>query len=352
MNEERKFKLEENQVTISSFGPQTENPPIVSVLMLTYNHESFIRDAIAGVFSQRVEGPVELVIGDDCSTDGTFREIAIACQNAPISVRVLRPQKNAGLLRNFIRTANACRGDYVALLEGDDSWICPEKLRIQIAALSKQRAEICFHPCIVDYTNGRLPEEHSNMGRSSMLLGLNDVICGDGGMMPTASILIRKRALSSIPLCLIDDGVIDYFVQIWASLRGGALYMPDCCARYRSGVPGSWTERMRDKKYEFKQFFSIATRLRLLERHLPATAITSARKMTVRYLERSLESSGCPQELRPVLEAELGIERKQLGLSQKRDALINILAWPSTGLRRLIKKSFKLVGQHDWGRGL
>ena len=112
----------------------TDNP-LVSVKMLTYNHVPYIAQAIEGVLSQKTDFPFELVIGEDCSTDGT-REIVFRYAEAhPDVIRVVTSESNVGMKANGRRTTQACRGKYLAWCEGDDYWHRDDKLQLQISFL-------------------------------------------------------------------------------------------------------------------------------------------------------------------------------------------------------------------------
>ena len=118
----------------------------VSVLTITYNHEKYIAQAIESVLIQEVNFDYELVIGEDCSTDKT-REIVIDYQRKyPHKIRLLLNEKNLGMHRNFAQTYHACRGQYIAVLEGDDFWTSPHKLQKQVDFLDNNPDfAICFH---------------------------------------------------------------------------------------------------------------------------------------------------------------------------------------------------------------
>jgi len=106
--------------------------PLVSVHMLTYNQAPYIGQAIGGVLQQKRNFPFELVIGEDCSTDGT-REIVLEYQKKyPDIIRVIKSDKNVGGTKNNYRTMKACRGKYIAFCEGDDYWHNPNKLQKQV----------------------------------------------------------------------------------------------------------------------------------------------------------------------------------------------------------------------------
>ncbi len=108
--------------------------PLVSVFMITFNHECFIRQAIEGVVMQETDFEYELVIGEDCSKDRT-REICFECQKQhPDKLRVLWSENNlwAANRGNTKRTLIRCRGKYIAYCEGDDYWTDPKKLQKQV----------------------------------------------------------------------------------------------------------------------------------------------------------------------------------------------------------------------------
>jgi glycosyltransferase involved in cell wall biosynthesis len=108
------------------------NVPTVSVMTITYNQKSYIVQAIEGILAQRTNFPFELVIGEDCSTDGT-REIVFDYQRRyPDTIRVITSERNVGGKSNAIRTRKACRGKYLALCDGDDFWHHPDKLQKQV----------------------------------------------------------------------------------------------------------------------------------------------------------------------------------------------------------------------------
>lgn len=111
--------------------------PLVSVHMITYNHALYIRKAIECVLAQKTDFPFELVIGEDCSTDGTRDIVFDYAKRYPDIIRVVATEQNVGMKRNAYRTFQACRGKYIAYCEGDDYWHHPEKLQKQADYLEK-----------------------------------------------------------------------------------------------------------------------------------------------------------------------------------------------------------------------
>ena len=119
--------------------------PLVSVHMLTYNHEPYLAEAIRSVLQQQTGYPYELVIGEDCSTDRS-RGIALEFQRqCPERIRVLHSDANVGWRLNLRRVDASCRGEYLAFCEGDDYWHDPQKLEKQVSFLESHPDYVMVH---------------------------------------------------------------------------------------------------------------------------------------------------------------------------------------------------------------
>lgn len=120
--------------------------PVVSVAMLAYKHEKFVAQAIESIVSQKTDFEFELIIAEDASPDRT-REIAFEYQKKyPDKIRVLWSEKNLNhIAGNGIRLWARCRGEFVALCEGDDYWIDPLKLQKQVEVMRiHPNVSLCF----------------------------------------------------------------------------------------------------------------------------------------------------------------------------------------------------------------
>lgn len=105
--------------------------PLVSVCMTAYNHEPYLRQAVESVLAQQAPFGVELVLGEDCSTDSTAALCREYAAKYPDRIRLVTSEANVGWRANYRRTFEACRGKYVAYCDGDDWWDDPAKLRRQ-----------------------------------------------------------------------------------------------------------------------------------------------------------------------------------------------------------------------------
>ena len=141
-----------------------DKPLKVSVFMMTYNHETFIGQAIESVLAQETPFDWELVVGEDCSTDGTRAVVQEYCARFPDKIRLLPGDRRIGQMPNFARTIKACRGEYIAKLEGDDYWTDPKKMEKQVQFLDAHPDTVLHYMNAVAFDDGhprciRLPRD-------------------------------------------------------------------------------------------------------------------------------------------------------------------------------------------------
>ena len=116
--------------------------PLVSVVMLVYNHDSTLEKSLRSVLNQDVDFPCELIISNDCSTDRSKEKIVESLEkytNENFNVRVFHQDKNIGLGRNWKFCNDQSKGHYIAVCEGDDYWIDDHKLKKQKDILDKDK---------------------------------------------------------------------------------------------------------------------------------------------------------------------------------------------------------------------
>ncbi len=222
----------------------------LSVLMITYDHEKFIAQALDSVLMQEVSFDYEIVIGEDCSTDGT-RNILIEYQKMhPDKIRLLLPEKNLGMHRNFVETYNACRGQYVALLEGDDYWTSPRKLQKQADFLDAHPGSaICFHAAkAVDELNPVnsfvIRPYHENT-----IFTLEDLLRDN--IIPTCSALFRRGLTKDFPDWMFDLRQMDWPLHILNSQHGTIGYLDEYMSIYRVHQGGVWNRENIASRVEY-----------------------------------------------------------------------------------------------------
>lgn len=201
--------------------------PKVSVCMVAYKHEAYIRQAIESILSQDVDFPIELVIGDDCSPDGT----AAICEEFAARdprVRVLPRERNLGIRLNGTQALLACVGEYVALCEGDDYWTDPQKLRKQVQFLDA-------HPDYAGTTHQSAVISDKAADRTfkdNVQFTLTTVDLIGGRLFHTASVMFRRPVIDLFckgPLVLGGDRLINFCM----SFVGKIHYSEESMCVYR-----------------------------------------------------------------------------------------------------------------------
>jgi glycosyltransferase involved in cell wall biosynthesis len=199
----------------------------VSVCMIAYKHEAYIRQAIESILAQDVDFAIELVIGDDCSPDGTAAICEEFAQRDP-RVRLLPRERNMGVMPNFTRTLLACTGQYIAVCEGDDYWTDPLKLRKQVAFLDSHHDFAgATHQSMIITNNQPVRVFKEGVAHT---LGTKDLI--GGRLFHTASVMFRRPVLdlfSQAPLVLSCDRLLN----ICMAFTGKVHYSDECMCAYR-----------------------------------------------------------------------------------------------------------------------
>ncbi len=114
-------------------------PNLISVIVCTYNQQDTISRTIESILSQKCHLPIEIVIGEDCSTDDTLAICHRYQKLHPDTIRILANKPNKGLVKNYFDCIRACRGKYIADCAGDDFWI--DDLKLEQASLILEQNE-------------------------------------------------------------------------------------------------------------------------------------------------------------------------------------------------------------------
>ena len=106
--------------------------PKISVVVTAYNHENYIAQCLDSVLMQKGAFDLEVILGDDCSTDRTRQIMQEYTEKHPAIFILMPPTANMGITKNIKRCLDACSGDYIAFCEGDDYWTDSHKLQKQM----------------------------------------------------------------------------------------------------------------------------------------------------------------------------------------------------------------------------
>ena len=244
--------------------------PLVSVIMVTYNHSQFISQAIEGVLAQKTSFPIELLVADDASTDGNQEIIRqYAVRSPEVIVPILR-QKNIGANPNWFDAFEKTRGKYVAICEGDDYWTDPVKLQKQADILEKncEVGMVCTDYARYFQASGTFRHNCFDTHKYKNEVRFSDYIL-DMSSIGTATVLIRKDMVrlfmqhvpretmarfigSDTPLWLFTASrsgiaVLPYETAVYRFLENSACHFTDPNDHYRFVLKGF---EMADYFYE------------------------------------------------------------------------------------------------------
>ena len=184
----------------------------ISVGVITYNQESTIRQTLDSILMQKGDFDLELVIGEDCSTDAT-RAFCEEYEKAYHGVRLLSSLKNLGIMANFARVMQACKGDYVAICAGDDYWCDEYKLQ-------KQLEYFKAHPDVgVVSTSGYKLLVKSNTLVPHAIAPFNPI--ADGDIKPFYFSSDYKGGVYAMPLSLLIKRDLLQYVDFDEFIRRG-----------------------------------------------------------------------------------------------------------------------------------
>ncbi len=214
--------------------------PLVSICMITYNHESYIAQAIESVLMQQTDFEFELVIGEDCSTDGTRALVRDFSQRYPERIRLVLPERNLGMMNNFVATLNTCHGQYIATLEGDDYWTDQNKLQTQVNFLRNQtECVICFHDAKVVYEDGsKEPHIYPPNGQKEIST-LDDLLASN--FIPTCSVVFKNGLIKEFPKWYYELKIGDWPLHILNAQYGKIGYVQKEMAVYRVHSKGGFS---------------------------------------------------------------------------------------------------------------
>jgi glycosyltransferase involved in cell wall biosynthesis len=234
--------------------------PKVSVVIVTYNHEEYISQAIECVLKQDTRYSYEIVVGEDCSSDNT-RQIVLGMQALfPSKIRVIMSDTNVGVAENLNRTILSCDSEYIMLIPGDD-YLHAQKAIDKLIAFMDSNLEygLAFAEYNILYEDGRLEKSHIKHSD----INIPEPIKFED--------MIIKNYVDGIPICIRRDLLITYYdhqivkkkgfisedYPTWIELSRHTsiyFYRSEPLATYR--VLSTSISHQKDKQYQLEYFKS------------------------------------------------------------------------------------------------
>lgn len=212
----------------------------VSVFTTTYNHGPFIAEAMESVVGQQTDFAFEYIVGEDCSTDNT-RDIVVSYQQRyPGIVRAILHDNQVGGRRNLIECLQACRGEYVAILDGDDYWTVRHKLQKQVDFLDAHPGlAICFHAVARRIGEQVVEPNAEEVAWRPRRYSVQDLL--QGNFIATCTVMFRNRLFQGFPDWYATIRTGDWPLHILNAMHGDIGYLPEVMAVHRIREGGVWS---------------------------------------------------------------------------------------------------------------
>ena len=246
---------------------------LITVCLITYNQNKFIAKALESIAAQKTNFDFDILIADDCSSDGTKEKILAFSKNKPNTSLILQ-ERNVGPGKNFIDLISTPKTKYIAYLEGDDFWSNPFKLQKQVDYLeANPDCSFCFTDCQVERKK-TLQEIHPKISKKTKFDGI-DFADQPGSIAQTCTWLVRRECIQNLPNWVTSSYTGDWCMQVHFSKFGKGGYIPENTAVYRIHAQGIWSKLSPfegwKKNVEFyktaiKQFKKQSSRNRLEKR--------------------------------------------------------------------------------------
>ena len=242
--------------------------------MITYGHEKYIREAIEGVLMQECDFDVELIVANDCSPDSTDAVVKDIVENHPRGtwIRYFNQEENLGIGDNFKFALQECTGEYISICEGDDFWINPKKLQIQVDFLD-QNQDYIIHSgnAIFKSSNPKTNEKTVFNLTKNSVFKLEDFLVNNNLITCTSTFRNLKISFpENFKQVTFKDWYL-YVLLLQASSKE-AYRTNEVYSTYRIHE-GGVMKTLSDKKYFEEHIFQIKTiKAQIKYRQLPCVA--------------------------------------------------------------------------------
>lgn len=224
------------------------NPIVVSISCITYNHAPFIRQCLDGFMMQKTDFAFEVLIHDDASTDGTTEIIKEYEARYPDVIKPIYEEENQwvkGRRGSAVFNFPRARGKYIALCEGDDYWTDPLKLQKQVDFLEENLDYLmCSH--FREVYNQNTNELSFNEELRGVVYDLNSLITGEWFFQPVTVVFRKSACDESLTKHKVITDVILYYHIL---KKGKGICLPEKMAVYRIHYGGIWSLVCQSEKW-------------------------------------------------------------------------------------------------------
>jgi glycosyltransferase involved in cell wall biosynthesis len=222
----------------------------LTVIVITYNHERFIAQALESVLMQKVNFEFEVVISEDRSTDRTRQIVTEFARSNPSKIRLLLSQYNLHSNEVVVRAIQASQGQYVALLDGDDYWTSADKLQKQVDFLDNHpECSVCFHNAQVVHEDGSRSPWNWTSANQKEFSTLEDIWMDN--FIAACSTMFRKGLIITFPQWFNSlFPITDWPLHILNAEHGKIGYINEVMGVYRYHRGGLYSSLSEGRKLD------------------------------------------------------------------------------------------------------
>ena len=219
----------------------------VDVILITYNQEQYVAQGIESILFQKVDKnvSVQVIVADDCSMDNTLDIIKSYESRSPYPFIYTDHSKNVGFHENYRRTFAMCKGDYIAILEGDDWWHSDNHIQQHVDFLENHKKysmsfnQIRFFDTLSKEYNTawNLPQKYQFFS-----ITLKDQIIKGNQIGNLSACVFRKKLIDTIPNNLYKSDFADWDLGMWMAQYGPIGFLRGDTSTYRVDHNGQWTK--------------------------------------------------------------------------------------------------------------
>lgn len=243
-------------------NPTLVEKPKLSICIISYNHENYVKTCLDNVFSQQVNFTYEIILGDDCSRDQTAAMIKVYADQHPDVLKAYLRPKNVGAKSNFLHCFLQCKGEYIVFIEADDYWTDNLKLQRQVDFLDQHpEASACFHNAYMVFEDGsqRPPELINPPDQKTWIETSDFLVEKETWFMATAAVMMRRTYVNPLPEWFMHSKSGDIPMYVILAEKGPIAYLPEVMSVYRKNIGGiSMTDHTHSDAFIKNRIFMYA----------------------------------------------------------------------------------------------
>lgn len=227
------------------------NEPLASVIVSSYNHEKYIKEALESILFQQVNFEYKVYLADDCSTDNTREILKEYIEKYPQVFIPLYPEINLGLVKNMKNAFDKSKSKYILMLEGDDFWTHKYKMQKQIDFLENNNLcpMVANRIWVKDEINNKnypnfahIDSEIIKTSESIFYLTTPSLIAHNY-IGNYSAMAFRREAINNLNDSVFEEKLWDWLFSMFMSLQGPVAFINEPMSVYRLVRSGQWNSK-------------------------------------------------------------------------------------------------------------